>query len=103
MFNLFQKIPSISTKELAEKLNDPITLLDVRKPEEYRKGHIAKAINRPFNKITDYQGKEKELYVICTAGVNSKKAAKILKEKGYDVINVRGGMNQWHGPVKGGK
>ncbi|MDT2613633.1 rhodanese-like domain-containing protein [Enterococcus dongliensis] len=103
MINLFQKVPSISTEELAEKLAEPITLLDVRTPDEYRDGHIAKAISYPFEKIKRYQGKKEELYIICQGGVRSKKAAKILKGKGYEVVNVRGGMNQWHGPVKGGK
>jgi rhodanese-related sulfurtransferase len=55
MFNLFQRNPAISTSELAEKLKDSITLLDVRTPEEYRGGHIAKAVNVPLNKINRYQ------------------------------------------------
>lgn len=104
MFNLFQKIPSISTNELQEKLKQPITLLDVRTPSEYRAGHIAKAQNIPLAKINDYQPKQAgTMYVICQSGMRSKKAASILKKKGWDVINVRGGMSQWTGPVKGGK
>jgi rhodanese-related sulfurtransferase len=35
--------------------------------------------------------------------MRSKQAAKILNKKGFDVINVRGGMNQWRGTTKGGK
>ena len=90
MFNLFQRNTAISTKDLAEKLKEPITLLDVRTPEEYRGGHITKASNYPLNKIDRYQGKEKE-------------AVKILKQKGYEAINVQGGMNRWQGPTRGGK
>ncbi len=33
MFHLFQKIPTISTQKLAEKLEQSIVLLDVRTPE----------------------------------------------------------------------
>ncbi|WP_371259111.1 rhodanese-like domain-containing protein, partial [Streptococcus cristatus] len=36
---------------------------------------------------------------ICHSGVRSKLAAKKLKKKGYDVINVRGGMSAWTGKV----
>ena len=68
MFNLFQRNPAISTSELAEKLKDSITLLDVRTPEEYRGGHIAKAVNVPLNKINRYQGKEKQVYVSVNQG-----------------------------------
>lgn len=103
MFKLFQKIPSISTNELADKLEQSITLIDVRTPEEYRRGHIAKAVNYPLNKIDRYKGKENELYVICQSGMRSKQAAKVLKQKGYTVTNVQGGMNRWQGPIRGGK
>lgn len=103
MFKLFQKIPSISTNELADKLKQSITLIDVRTPEEYRRGHIAKAVNYPLNKIDRYKGKEKELYVVCQSGMRSKQAAKVLKQKGYTVTNVQGGMNRWQGPTRGGK
>lgn len=103
MFKLFQKIPSISTNELVDKLEQSITLIDVRTPEEYRRGHIAKAVNYPLNKIDCYKGKENELYVICQSGMRSKQAAKVLKQKGYTVTNVQGGMNRWQGPIRGGK
>ena len=103
MFKLFQSVPSISTKELEGKLNQKIVLLDVRTPTEYRGGHINNAINKPLDKINNYNGKEKEIFVICQSGMRSKKAAKILKSKGYNVTNIRGGMSQWSGAVRRGK
>lgn len=105
MFGLFQSIPSISTKELETLLTTQhITLLDVRNPGEYRGGHIQKANNVPLNKITTYKGKNTEpVYVICQSGMRSKNAAKQLKKMGYNVVNVRGGMNQWTGKIRGGK
>ena len=42
MFHLFTKIDSISTSELEAKLKEPIQLLDVRTPTEFRRGHIKK-------------------------------------------------------------
>ncbi len=103
MFSLFSKIPSVSTKELETRLDKKIILLDVRTPAEFKGGHIPQAINKPLNKMNTYQGKEKEVYLICQSGMRSKKAAKTLKNKGYDVINVRGGMSQWSGTIKRGK
>ena len=47
MFGLFNRIPSISTSELAGKLGKNLILLDVRTPGEYRGGHIASAKNVP--------------------------------------------------------
>ncbi|WP_302373471.1 rhodanese-like domain-containing protein [Enterococcus asini] len=104
MFGLFNRIPSISTNELAGKLGKNLILLDVRTPGEYRGGHIASAKNVPLNKIADYRQKEAQpVYVICQSGMRSKQAARILKQKGYQVINVTGGMNRWTGPTRGGK
>ena len=97
MFHLFTKIDSISTSELEAKLREPIQLLDVRTPMEFRRGHIK---NVPLTEIGSYTPATKEtLYVICHSGVRSKLAAKMLKKKGYDVINVRGGMSAWTGKV----
>ena len=103
MFSLFNKIPSISTKELESKLAEKIVLLDVRTPAEYKSGHIYQAVNKPLDKMNTYQGKEKEVYVICQSGMRSKKAAKTLKNKGYQVTNVKGGMSQWRGSISRGK
>ncbi len=100
MFYLFTKIDSISTSELEAKLKEPIQLLDVRTPTEFRRGHIKNAKNVPLTEIGSYTPATKEtLYVICHSGVRSKMAAKKLKKKGYDVINVRGGMSAWTGKV----
>ena len=74
--------------------------LDVRTPMEFRRGHIKNAKNVPLTEIGSYTPTTKEtLYVICHSGVRSKMAAKKLKKKGYDVINVRGGMSAWTGKV----
>ena len=100
MFHLFTKIDSISTSELEQKLKKIIQLLDVRTPSEYRNGHIQGAKNVPLNEIARYAPETNEIvYVICHSGVRSKMAAKKLKKKGYDVVNVQGGMSAWTGKV----
>lgn len=104
MFNFFNRVPSITSRELQTKIKQRAVILDVRSAEEYRGGHISSAINVPLHKITAYQKyKTEQVYLICQSGLRSKKAAKLLKNKGYDVVNVRGGMNSWQGPVKRGK
>ncbi|WP_165005695.1 MULTISPECIES: rhodanese-like domain-containing protein [unclassified Enterococcus] len=101
---LFQPVKTISIQELQGRLADSPVLLDVRTPSEYRSGHIKQAKNVPLQKINGYNGeKDKTVYVICQSGMRSKQAAKELTKAGYDVINVRGGMNQWTGQLAGGK
>ncbi len=104
MFGFLKGTPSISTDELQQRLKGSLVLLDVRTPGEFQAGHIARAKNVPLNKIDHYQQKtDVAIYVICQSGMRSKQAAQKLQKQGYRVINVKGGMNQWRGPVRGGK
>ena len=100
MFFLFTKVDSISTNELEQKLKENIQLIDVRTPGEFRRGHIKNAKNVPLNKIGQFTPiTDKKVYVICHSGARSKLAAKKLKKKGFDVVNVRGGMHAWRGKI----
>ncbi|CZQ92774.1 rhodanese signature 1 [Trichococcus palustris] len=101
-FNLFKSIPTISTKELANKLPEKPQIIDVREPNEYVSGHIPGAKNVPLGKIGSYTPRGK-VYVICQSGMRSKRAAKTLESKGFDVVNVSGGMSAWSGATRGGK
>ena len=98
MFFLFTKIDSISTIELKEKLKEGIQLIDVRTPGEFRRGHIKNAKNIPLNEIGSFTPiADKKTYIICHSGARSRLAAKKLKKRGFDVVNVQGGMHAWQG------
>jgi rhodanese family protein len=100
MFYLFTKVASISTIVLEQKLKENIQLIDVRTPGEFRKGHIKNAKNVPLNEIGQFTPiTDKTVYVICHSGARSKLVAKKLKKKGYDVINIQGGMHAWRGKI----
>ena len=100
MFHFFTKVESISTAELEKRLKTNIKLLDVRTPSEYNRGHIKGALNIPLGQIDRYsQSKEEKLYVICHSGVRSRLAAAKLRKKGYDVVNISGGMRTWTGKL----
>lgn len=97
---LFQSIPSVSTDELQALLRkESITLIDVRTGSEFRNGHIKQAKNIPLNRIGSYTADTStSVYVICQSGARSAAAARKLRAKGYDAVNVRGGMSAWTGP-----
>ena len=100
MFFLFTKVDNISTIELEQKLKQNIQLVDVRTPGEFRRGHIKNAKNIPLNEIGSFTPVEdKKIYVICHSGARSKLAAKKLKKRGFDVVNVKGGMHAWRGKI----
>ena len=100
MFFLFTKVDSISTTELEQKLKQNIQLIDVRTAGEFRRGHIKNAKNIPLNEIGSFTPvADKKTNVICHSGVRSKLAAKKLKKRGFDVVNVQGGMHAWRGKI----
>ena len=94
---------SITTKELKVLLSkENIQLMDVRTPEEIKQGTIQTAFfanyfDVDFEKVATAQlNKSKPVYLYCRSGNRSGKACKILKEKGFKVINVLGGYQQWN-------
>ncbi|SEB00241.1 Rhodanese-related sulfurtransferase [Thalassobacillus cyri] len=93
----------VSNEDLEGRLNDDITVLDVREPAEYEFGHIPGAVSVPLGELdekADEIDKDKEVYVICRTGSRSDMAAQKLAEKGYNVFNVTPGMKDWNGNVE---
>jgi hydroxyacylglutathione hydrolase len=89
---------SVHADELELDLkHDNITVIDVRKDNEFASGHVDEAISVPLQTFEsslnerDLQ-KEEKLYVHCQSGYRSVIAASILKRKGFNNIkNVLGG------------
>ena len=77
---------------------EDITILDVREVDEFQEGHIEGALNAPLSTLENgYEqlDSSKRYYVICQGGMRSERACQFLETKGFDVVNVVGGMNQW--------
>lgn len=72
-------------------------LIDVRSPQEYAEGHLDNAINIPLYDLeTKYEQINKDATIIlyCQSGNRSRRALKILKDKGYDnVYQINGGLD----------
>ena len=71
-----------------------VTLLDVREPGEYRRGHIDGFINIPLSEFRAHLGEldpEKPVYVHCFSGMRSYIACRILTGHGFDCWNISGG------------
>ena len=87
-------------KELLEN-NGKFVLLDVREKDEYREGHLERAVSLPrgFLEIkveTTVPEKSTPIIAYCAGGVRSLLAAKALREMGYrDVVSMSGGYTAW--------
>ena len=90
-------VDSISVYKL-KKLNN-INIIDIRSIEKYNNRHIDGAINIPLEKMlinfNKYLTKSKRYYIYCQMGVQSRKLCQILKNNGYDVVNVEGGYEAY--------
>ena len=42
-----------------------------------------------------YLNKEKKYYIYCQRGIKSRKICLMLKQLGYNVININGGYEAW--------
>ncbi|PQJ68598.1 MULTISPECIES: rhodanese-like domain-containing protein [Polaribacter] len=100
--NSQEGLKSVSTQELKVLLEkENIQLLDVRTPKEVQLGFIetakfANLFDADFPvKAANSLDKNKPVYVYCRSGRRSAKASEVLQEKGFTVINVLGGYNQW--------
>ena len=98
-----QAFKSVDVEEFAKVIADTsYVLLDVRRATEYAEGHIP---GTHFNIDVLQEGFEREaikmlrekkkVALYCRSGNRSKNAARILSEKGYQVIELSTGFNGW--------
>ncbi len=77
----------------------PMVVVDVRRPEDYEKGHIPGALNLPKEKWSDPKGlsKDKTNVLYCysqTCHLAAAAAAEFAK-KGFPVVELEGGFITW--------
>ena len=97
-----QNFESLDVDAFEKVISDTtVVRLDVRSIDEYASGHIAKAINIDVmkddftTKATSLLPKDKTIALYCRSGRRSKKAAGILVENGYKVIELNSGISGW--------
>ncbi len=99
-----QKVPfqSVTPEEFATVIAQPeVQRLDVRTPAEYSEGHIAGSLNinvqnDAFAEMADsLLDKSHPVALYCRSGRRSKKAATLLTQKGYKVVELGSGINGW--------
>jgi hydroxyacylglutathione hydrolase len=90
----------INVAELDERLREgQVRVVDVRRPGEWKSGHIASAIHLPLNELGGKTGdlsRDEPLAVVCAGGFRSSIATSVLERGGFTkVTNVVGGMAAW--------
>jgi len=83
----------------------PVTILDIRPKQEREEWSISGSIHADVYKRL--KANEKDVFesislpdapivTVCAAGKTSLMAAEILKEKGFEVYSLEGGMRAWN-------
>lgn len=92
---------NLSVEDFEAKLKSSVQLIDVRTPEEFSEGHLAKAININIGSPTwqtdvETLDKNKPVLVYCKSGARSEEAANSLTNLGFKVVyNLEGGIMKW--------
>ena len=103
----FNRISQEDAKEMME-MEDGHVIVDVRRQDEYRKGHIPGAVLIPNESISvappeQLPDKHQVILIYCRTGARSKQAAQKLADMGYTNLYEFGGIMNWTGPVVKGE
>lgn len=111
MKRVFYKIKNILKRTCSNELNyeelkkiiknnTKVNLIDVRSNQEYKEGHIQKAINLPIYELDKriqsiVNCKDEIIILYCQSDFRSKKGKKILNKMGYNnVFYLKGGIDE---------
>lgn len=97
-----QPYKSLPVDDFCAVIADPeVQRLDVRTTAEYSEGHIAGSLNinvldEQFAVMADsLLSKDHPVALYCRSGKRSKKAARLLSDKGYKVYELEDGFQSW--------
>ena len=96
---------NLSATEFSDKIKElpTATIIDVRTPDEFSKGHLANANNydwngNEFDKQIAPLDKSKPVFVYCLSGGRSSSAASKMRSDGFkEVYELSGGIMKWRG------
>ena len=99
--------PSEIARRVQDDEAEELFVLDVRREEDFEEWQIPGSMNVPvYDELLEYDystledhldelPEDKEIAVVCVAGITSARAAEFLREHGYDAESIDNGMNGW--------
>ena len=95
-------IASIPSSQAVQLINRQSGIVvDVREAEEFKSGHIPRALNLPLSglatRLNELQKfKDKPVILCCRSGQRSARAAVMLRKNGFNQVhNLSGGLLAW--------
>ena len=101
--NMTSNFTTLNANDFEKAIADTssTTIIDVRTADEFADGHIPNAINIDVNsagflyEADEKLPKDRTIAVYCQGGVRSRKAATLLSDSGFAIINLDGGIKEW--------
>ena len=98
-----KNITFLSEQKFAEVMRKG-QLIDIRKKDEFEKGHINGSRNIPLailtRSLTKLRG-DQPIYLVCADGKQSKRATMLLRSKNFtNIYALEGGITTWSKPLK---
>lgn len=99
-----QNFPSLIKASIVhESLGSNILVIDLRSPEQFRKGHIKGAVNKQFSNLPEYfesgikPFEYDRIIMVCNDGAVASYTTSLLRLMGYgNVYAMRWGMSSWN-------
>jgi DMSO/TMAO reductase YedYZ molybdopterin-dependent catalytic subunit/rhodanese-related sulfurtransferase/glyoxylase-like metal-dependent hydrolase (beta-lactamase superfamily II) len=94
-----RRTPQVSARAARTLVDAGAVLLDVREPDEWIEGHAPQAILMPMGEVQarlDDLPEDSRIVVVCRSGGRSAAISDALRAKGYDAVNLTGGMCAWN-------
>jgi rhodanese-related sulfurtransferase len=98
----FGSVPEIGPAELADRLKGGPApqVVDVRTHAEFAGGHVRGAVNVPITDLPSRLGglaldPARPVVAICLSAHRSIPAVRLLRDRGFDAVQLAGGMMAW--------
>jgi adenylyltransferase/sulfurtransferase len=101
-----RRVRSISAAQLAQRIQAtglPISLIDVREPEEFAASHLPRAINIPLGTVEQHSRQLPHagtVVFVCRSGVRSRQACALADRMGVsEAWQLEGGLLAWKAEI----
>src|SRR3954470_12930367 len=91
------EVRDVDPATASSMLDQGAVILDVREDDEWAAGHIEGSTPAPLGDLDPATiSAEGPVVAVCRSGNRSSKAAQRLAEAGHEVVNLAGGVQEWH-------
>ncbi len=98
----FGSVPEIAPGDLAVRLKQKPwpQIVDVRTPAEFAGGHVRGAVNLSISSLSSRidslkLDRDRPVVAVCLTAHRSRPAVRLLRERGFDAVQLSGGMRAW--------